>query len=131
MRGHAIGTHHESFGELARRSARSVAQLLELSACIGAFAEQRIHLAPVARKAIEQLVVTREARVRLGCVDRRHELRPQIADEIVHFARRHHRAQRALLGEQHAVTRRVEAELAVGHAGLRGLRHELPEARAA
>ena len=68
---------------------------------------------------------------RLGRVDRRHELRSQITHQIVDLSRRHHRAQRTLFGQRHAVARRVEAQLAVGHAGLRSLGHELPEARAA
>ena len=80
MRGNAIGTHHEPFGELARSRARDGPQLLELRTCVAAFAEQRVHLAPVAREAIEQLVVTREARNRLGRVDRWDELGSQIAD---------------------------------------------------
>ena len=36
-----------------------------------------------------------------------------------------------MLGHRHAVARRFEAKFAVDHAGLRSLRHELPEACAA
>ena len=36
VRGNAIATHHESFSELARRSADRVTQLLELPTCVAA-----------------------------------------------------------------------------------------------
>jgi hypothetical protein len=39
MRGNAIGTHHEPFGEFARSRARDGTQLLELRTCVAALTE--------------------------------------------------------------------------------------------